>query len=613
MAFTISNCIVTKEFMVVTYSVPPPALGSGVASFSLSTSGLNPSFPIPSNASHTLVSSIPASIISWRRQGTKHPHVGDAFTLQVTDASGFLVTFSGVVTEGAPEAIALLQNSFDQALNAIRSAVSTVNIPDPSGAIGGAATTVANAFAGPGGMGIGVVNAINAAATTVAGAIGPPVAGGPQTVTGAITNAAAAVQGAINAPTFPILTEEIGYPPSPLARQSGGAGGGGGAALGQVVGQALNGVLGWKLKSDDPKGFLAALNASFTCTEVEGHSVCTWQPRSYIVQSDITGGIAGAQASIFARAKDALDQSLPLLNGLYALDPTAEPEKVYAFREVVRDQLTQVVNEFGYQGGPRVSRVNTYFTILLGNAFVGIPPLAPQLVQTDSDLIGGTLGALRDTYGIFTISIVQGVRARNALINTVDDEQDTTNYRVLADYVTSLAQSWVSNVGLLAGAGGTTFFGTQLVLISRQLTVVSEDVDEVRFALDSVFIGPDERQALQVNFNYSPLNPPLPPAPPFPRAPVNPVVMFFEDYAGWAQNFVSEEAPQLIQSGGIIGVRTTVLTIIQQLEGLAFGILDVNNPNNPGLPLGFHTGRVQQTLQQLDDDLVQLFRQLSTI
>jgi hypothetical protein len=614
MPFTISNCIVTKEFIVVTYT-GSPVFGQPltVAPFQLAINA-GALANLPTNASHTFVSSIPASIISWPRQAAASPfrfRVGDAFALQVTDISQPPVIDSadGFVTEGAPEAIALLQNSFDQALNAIRSAVSGVNIPDPSGAITGAATTVANAFAGPAGMGAGVANAINAAATTVAGVIGPPAAGGPQTVTGAITNAATAVQGAINAPTFPILTEEIGYPPSPLARQSGGAGGGGGAALGQVVSQALNGVLGWKLKSDDPKGFLAALNASFTCTEVEGHTLCTWQQRNYVVQSDITGGIAGAQASIFARAKDALDQSLPLLNGLYALDPTAEPERVYAFREVVRDQLTQVVNEFGYQGGPRVARVNTYFTILLGNAFVGIPPLAPQLVQTDSDLIGGTLGALRDTYGIFTARL--GVR--NLLINTVDDEQDTTNFRVLADYVTSLTQSWVSNIGLLAGAGGTTFFGTQLVLISRQLTVVSEDVDEVRFALDSVFIGPDERQALQVNFNYSPLNLPLPAAPPFGRAPGNPVVMFFEDFAGWAQNFVSEEAPQLIQSGGIIGVRSTVLTIIQQLEGLAFGILDVNNPNNPGLPLGFHTGRVQQTLQQLDDDLVQLFRQLSTI
>jgi hypothetical protein len=599
MPFTISNCIVTKEFIVVTYAGspvfgPPPLT---VAPFSLAINTI--AAPLPANASHTFVSSIPASIISWPRQTTASPfrfRVGDAFILQVTDTSPIIDRADGFVTEGAPEAIALLQNSFDQALNAIESAVSGVNIPNPSGAITGAATSVANAIAG--------------AATTVAGVIGPPAAGGPQTVTGAITDAATAVQGAINAPTFPILTEEIGYPPSPLAKQSGGAGGGGGAALGQVVSQALNGVLGWKLKSDDPKGFLAALNASFTCTEVEGHSVCTWQPRSYVVQSDITGGIAGAQASIFARAKDALDQSLPLLNGLYALDPTAEPERVYAFREVVRDQLTQVVNEFAYLGGPRVSRVNTYFTILLGNAFVGIPPLAPRLVQTDSDRIGGTLGALRDTYGIFNANLL-GVR--NPLINTVDDEQDSTNFRVLADYVTSLAQSWVSNVGLLAGAGGTTFFGTQLVLISRQLTVVSEDIDEVRFALDSVFIGPDERQALQVNFNYSPLILPLPAAPPFGRAPGNPVVMFFEDFACWAQNFVSEEAPQLIQSGGIIGVRTTVLTIIQQLEGLAFGILDVNNPNNAGLPLGFHTGRVQQTLQQLDDDLVHLFQQLSTI
>ena len=627
MAFTISNCIVTKEFIVVTYT-GSPVFGHPltVAPFSL-TIDTNAA-PFPANASHTFVSSIPASVISWPRQAAASAfrfRVGDAFTLEVTDTSlpPIIDSADGFVTEGAAEAVALLQNSFNQAINAIASAVSgadsvaaslTPQVPGHppvntvTDAISGAATTVANAFAAPGGVGTGVANAISAAAATVAGAIAPPAAGGPQTtVTGAITNAATAVQGAINAPTFPILTEEIGYPPSPLARQSGGGGGGGGAALGQLVSQALNGVLGWKLKSDDPKGFLAALNASFTCTEVEGHTICTWQQRNYVVQSDITGGIAGAQASIFARAKDALDQSLPLLNGLYALDPTAEPERVYAYREIVRDQLTQVVNEFGYQGGPRVTRVNTYFTILLGNAFVGIPPLAPRLVQTDSDLIGGTLGALRDTYGIFTARL--GVR--NPLINTVDDEQDSTNFRVLADYVTSLAQSWVSNVGLLAGAGGTTFFGTQLVLISRLLTVVSEDVDEVRFALDSVFIGPDERQALQVNFNYSPLN--LPPAPPFPRVPGNPVVMFFEDFAGWAQNFVSEEASQLIQSGGILGVRTTVLTIIQQLEGLAFGILDVNNPANAGLPLGFHTGRVQQTLQQLDDDLVQLFQQLSTI
>jgi hypothetical protein len=336
------------------------------------------------------------------------------------------------------------------------------------------------------------------------------------------------------------------------------------------------------------------LNASFTCTEVEGHSVCTWQPRSYIVQSDITGGITGAQASIFARAKDALDQSLPLLKGLYPLDPAADLEIAEAIREAVSSQLTQVVNEFGYLGGPRVSRVNTYFLILLGQQ---IPlPLGVSL-QTDSDQIGGSLGDLRKLFGIFTLPPPLGVGlpagARNPFINSIEDEQDTTNFRVLADYVTSLAQSWINNLPFFGGTGGATFFGTQLVQISRQLTVVSEDVDEVRFAMDSVFIGPDERQALQVNFGGN-------------------IVMFFEDFAHWVQSFVTTEAQQLIQEGGIYGVRFTVKPIIIQLQGFALGCLDPN-PANIVLTAGFHTGRVQQSLRQLSDDLGSLVILLTAI
>ena len=75
---------------------------------------------------------------------------------------------------------------------------------------------------------------------------------------------------------FPILTEEVGYPPSPLAKPSGGAGGyggsgGGPSSIGQMANQAISAVLGWKPRTDDPKAFLGALTQSFTLTEVEGH------------------------------------------------------------------------------------------------------------------------------------------------------------------------------------------------------------------------------------------------------------------------------------------------------------------------------------------------------
>ena len=159
---------------------------------------------------------------------------------------------------------------------------------------------------------------------------------------------------------YPILTEEVGYPPSPLATPSSTRGGGGGGTppIGQMVNKAVSDVLGWKIKAGDTKGFLGALTQSFTLTEVEGHVESTWTPRTYAVQTDLAGGISGAQASIYARGQEALDQSLPLLDGLYALDPEADQEDVIALKAVVKSQFTELVNELAFLSGPRVSRVN---------------------------------------------------------------------------------------------------------------------------------------------------------------------------------------------------------------------------------------------------------------
>jgi len=162
-----------------------------------------------------------------------------------------------------------------------------------------------------------------------------------------------------DAVAYPVLTEEVGFAPSPLAGRSGAPSGGrGGTSLGQTVTQAVSDVLGWKIKPDDSKGFIGALNASFTCSDVDGHTQCTWTPRTYAVQTDLSGGITGAQASIYSRAHDALNQSLPLLDGLYPLDPEADAEDTAALKGVARSQLTELVNELGIAGGPRVSRVN---------------------------------------------------------------------------------------------------------------------------------------------------------------------------------------------------------------------------------------------------------------
>jgi hypothetical protein len=389
---------------------------------------------------------------------------------------------------------------------------------------------------------------------------------------------------------FPILTEEVGYSPSPIARARGGMGAvpslGSGGGLGQTALKAVADVLGWKVKAGDVGGFTGALTQAFTLTEVEGHVQATWVPRTYAVQSDLSGGISGAQASLYSRAKYTLDQALPLLAGLKALNPAADPEDLEALRAVVNSQMVQLVGELPYAGGPRVSRVTQYFSLLLGQ-----PLTSTTMVQTDPDRVGGTLGNLRDVFGLATLVYSGGVGTPNTLVNTIDDEQDTTNFRVLSDYMTSLAQSWISNLPFFGLLTTTPFFGTQLVLISRQLSVAAEMVDELRFALDSVFIGPSERQTLEIQFSTFD-----------PATGLSDQPLFLEDLLLWIQSLVTDEAPSVIQSGGKFGV-FQVLQVVTQLQRLITGAV---SPLNSDVPPAYFSPRVTIALQTLSDQLTEL-------
>ena len=98
----------------------------------------------------------------------------------------------------------------------------------------------------------------------------------------------------------------------------------------------------------------------------------------------------GAQASIYQRAKVALDQSLPLLDGLYSLLPDSDPEDTGAIRAIIRFELSELVSELGVEGGPRVQRVDELFASLLGDD--------PDL--TDPEQVGGQLNLLRERLGL---------------------------------------------------------------------------------------------------------------------------------------------------------------------------------------------------------------------
>jgi hypothetical protein len=426
-------------------------------------------------------------------------------------------------------------------------------------------------------------------------------------------------------PAYPILTEEVGYPPSPVANAgtatSRNGGTGPGAALGPIVSKALQDVLGWKVNNADAKGFLGALNQSFKLTMFEGHIQSEWTPRSYAVATDLAGGISGAQASLYAMAKTTLDTTLPIIDGLYPLDPAADLEYVAALKQLANSQLTELVNELAFLGGPRVLRIHQYFQMLLGVAIsinptppsISInlpaplppgeppPPLGALNYWTDPDGVLGTLGNLRDQMGLAEPTLPTD--REPSYINTVADEQNVTNFRILVDYTNSIFNSWTNSFAFFYQNTTTPFLGTQLVLISRQLSVISETVDEVRFVLDSVFIGPAARKTYVI---------PSQQVPDFTGTLVPLPQIFLEDMLSWIQDFVTGEAPAIIQTGGRIALGEDFAAMIADFVLYAYGtLIYAQDPAATGSPIA--TDRVQFSLAKLSGQLFELYNTAYTI
>jgi len=167
-----------------------------------------------------------------------------------------------------------------------------------------------------------------------------------------------AVQDAV---TYPILTKEVTLPSS--GTSGNGAGGlPGGQSLTQVAQNSIRGLLGWRYRADDPKGFIAALTKAVQLKPAPGYTDWTWQTRPFMAQADM-GDITGAQASLYTRAKVALDNSLPLLDTLKPLRPDFDPEGTASITAMVRSGLSRLVDEIGVFGGPRIERVDEYFSM----------------------------------------------------------------------------------------------------------------------------------------------------------------------------------------------------------------------------------------------------------
>lgn len=356
--------------------------------------------------------------------------------------------------------------------------------------------------------------------------------------------------------SYPMLTSELGITPTYTAPSGPASTGSGANVLQRTVDSAVRDVLGRLPQTKDTRSFMLALNQAFQITEVEGHTQVTWLQRSFTGQTDLGDGVTGAQASLYTRSKVALDSALPLLDGLYPLLPDYDPQLVEASRAIVHSELVEIVSELGVEGGPRVARVDQLFQSLLNSQNTNPVPNQPPIG-------GGHLGYLENVFGLLP-----------AQVNTLEEERDVTNFIALQDYANSIRVSWEYFRQQWLGKD----LGTRLVLLSRTLSVAAETVDEVNFAMDSVFVGPAERQV--VSFRDQ-----------------NGNRVLVEELLSWVSVFASEEAPRLVRDAGKRGAAAIIPTGQVLVELVARFLQQI--PYDPDLPAGLRHPRVLPPLNEL--------------
>ncbi|HEV2846856.1 MAG TPA: hypothetical protein VG477_18515, partial [Thermoanaerobaculia bacterium] len=183
------------------------------------------------------------------------------------------------------------------------------------------------------------------------------------------------------------------------------------------------------------------------------------------------------------------------------------------------------------------------------------------------DEVGGQLGLLRDRLGL-----------EIQRVNFSEEEKNLTNLHILADHAFSLLLSWRSVRHYFDWTGNDVFLGPQLVLLSRALRVAAESVHETYTALDSVFVGPAERQVVLLRFKGD-------------ESP-----MTLADLLEWVDTFAATEGPRLIQEAGkdgVIAFRST----LTQLSGLVEEAVEITRRSSNNPTRGVHTLRVSTALE----------------
>jgi hypothetical protein len=193
--------------------------------------------------------------------------------------------------------------------------------------------------------------------------------------------------------------------------------------------------------------------------------------------------------------------------------------------------------------------------------------------------------------------------------------------------VLSLQESWSSDRGLLSVLDSHTSLGTILIWLSRSLEAVSESVDDLTFAMDSVYVDAAQRQVVELRFASLP--PFTVPGLPLRKQTTEPITfgqheppILLSDLLDWVIRASRDEGPRIVQDAGKDGV-LAFFPVLNRLRILIHATREAIH-NQHTLPHGLRTPRVRRALHvlagQLDEaaDLARLVRrdvapQVSTV
>lgn len=336
-----------------------------------------------------------------------------------------------------------------------------------------------------------------------------------------------------------VLTSSI---PTPGADTSSGAGAGAGI---DVVNAVIADRLGWRVRTNDPDGFKAALTGAYEAEQRPGYVVYNHVPRSFSTQADL-GAVTGAQASLHARAAESVAGVRRAFEGL---EPIFDENRsrAEAHRDIVLGRLDALVDELGRVGGPRTHIVDDVFETLVGPA----PLTDPEDLEPGP---GSQLALMRLEYSL-----------THEWVSTIQDEVRLTSFLTGVDAINALYSSWLFQRAYFdSDPIEQPYLGTQLVHVARALDVVIESVAETRAVLQANFIGDAEQLSLVIDFDGSPLT--------------------VSDVLEWADESARDGAQMIKRTGreGVVAMLfplTTLCEAVEQFQPPVFSFPQLYNDN----------------------------------